>query len=106
MVILRLEVMPHVLLDSAFLTRMLDSHLFAYIPQSVNNGEVLQSEIHMQIFVKLGLRPYGSCGGPAKCLVVLQIESVRYRLTMTEVQVMPHGLNLQLLCELLTGLLT
>ena len=37
--------------------------------------EVLQNEIRMQIFVKLGLRPHESSDGPANRRVVLQIEN-------------------------------
>ena len=36
--------------------------------------EVLQSEIHMQSFVKLGLRPHESSDSPANRRVVLKIE--------------------------------
>ena len=37
--------------------------------------EVLQNEIRMQVFVKLGLRPHESSDGPANRRVVLQIEN-------------------------------
>ena len=37
--------------------------------------EVLQSEIRMPIFVKLGLRPHDSGDGPANRRVVLQNEN-------------------------------
>ena len=37
--------------------------------------EVLQSEIRMQIFVKLGLRTHESSDGPANRRVVLQTEN-------------------------------
>ena len=37
--------------------------------------EVLQNEIRMQIFVKLGLRPHESSDGPANRRVVLQTEN-------------------------------
>ena len=39
------------------------------------NREVLQSEIRMQIFVKLGLRTHESSDGPANRRVVLQTEN-------------------------------
>ena len=42
---------------------------------TIKNREVLQNEIRMQIFVKLGLRPHESCDGPANRRVVLQIEN-------------------------------
>ena len=42
---------------------------------SLGNREVLQSEIRMQIFVKLGLRTHESSDGPANRRVVLQTES-------------------------------
>ena len=37
--------------------------------------EVLQTEIRMQIFVKLGLRTHESCDSPANRRVVLQTEN-------------------------------
>ena len=43
-----------------------------------HNREVLQSEIRMQIFVKLGLRTHESSDGPANRRVVLQTENGPY----------------------------
>ena len=42
------------------------------------NREVLQNEIRMQIFVKLGLRPHERSDGPAKRRVVLQTENCSF----------------------------
>ena len=44
----------------------------------MNNREVLQNEIRMQIFVKLGLRPHESSDGPANRRVVLQTENCSF----------------------------
>ena len=55
-------------------------HIYMMLSQSylltiLHNREVLQNEIRMQVFVKLGLRPHESSDGPANCRIVLQIEN-------------------------------
>ena len=49
--------------------------VYLWRPEKVTSREVLQSEIRMQIFEKLGLRTHESSDGPANRRVVLQTET-------------------------------
>ena len=61
--------------------------------------EVLQSEIRMEIFVKLGLRTHESCDSPANRRVVLQTENWSFcSIGLLNMQWR------QVVCEGLTGL--
>ena len=53
-------------------------HTNAKARESSKNREVLQNEIRMQIFVKLGLRPHESSDGPVNRRVVLQTENCNF----------------------------